>query len=100
MRQCYCLKRPTQRLTCPLIGGHASSKEMHSNGLTESVQRILIRRALTGQHPQTPAEIIGWLEATARGWNRQSLPRSSGAVSAESGDSEHDNAGWVAPLLS
>ena len=39
--------------------------------MAESVQRILIRRALNGQHPHTTAEIIAWLEATARGWNRQ-----------------------------
>lgn len=42
--------------------------------MAESIQRILIRRALDGQHPQTPAEIITWLEATARGWNRQPTP--------------------------
>jgi hypothetical protein len=42
--------------------------------MAESVQRILIRRALAGQHPQTAAEIIAWLEATARGWNRQPTP--------------------------
>jgi len=37
--------------------------------LAESIQRILKRRALDGQHPRTPEEIIGWLEATACGWN-------------------------------
>ena len=42
--------------------------------MAESIQRILTRRALAGQHPQTSAEIIGWLEATARGWNRQPTP--------------------------
>jgi hypothetical protein len=42
--------------------------------MAESIQRILTRRALAGQHPQTPAEIIRWLEATARGWNRQPTP--------------------------
>jgi len=42
--------------------------------MAESIQRILTRRALAGQHPQTPAEIIAWLEATARGWNRQPTP--------------------------
>lgn len=42
--------------------------------MAESIQRILGRRALAGQHPQTPAEIITWLEATARGWNRQPTP--------------------------
>jgi hypothetical protein len=42
--------------------------------MTESVQRIVKRRALEGQHPQTPEEIISWLEATARGWNRNPTP--------------------------
>jgi hypothetical protein len=42
--------------------------------LTESVQRILKRRALEGQHPTTPEQIIDWLEATARGWNRDPTP--------------------------
>ncbi len=42
--------------------------------MTESVQRILRRRALEGQHPQTVEEIINWLEATAQGWNRNPTP--------------------------
>jgi hypothetical protein len=36
----------------------------------ESVQRILVRRALAGQHPQSTAEIIQWLEDTVAGWNQ------------------------------
>ena len=42
--------------------------------MSESMQRILQRRALAGQSPKTPAEIIEWLEATARGWNRDPTP--------------------------
>jgi hypothetical protein len=42
--------------------------------MAESIQRILKRRALSGQHPTSPAEIITWLEATARGWNRAPTP--------------------------
>jgi len=42
--------------------------------MTESIQRILERRALYGQHPETPAEIIEALEAAARGWNRDPTP--------------------------
>jgi hypothetical protein len=42
--------------------------------MAESIQRILKRRALDGQHPQTPEAIIAWLEATARGWNREPTP--------------------------
>jgi len=42
--------------------------------MTESVQRILKRRALDGQYPTTPQAIIDWLEATARGWNADPTP--------------------------
>lgn len=38
--------------------------------MAESIQRILKRRALEGQHPQTPAEIMALLAATARRWNQ------------------------------
>lgn len=37
--------------------------------MCESVQRIIKRRALECQHPQTTAEIIQLLEATVTGWN-------------------------------
>ncbi|WP_368733637.1 transposase [Deinococcus alpinitundrae] len=37
--------------------------------MAESIQRILVRRALAGQCPTSAAQIIEWLEATARGWN-------------------------------
>ena len=42
--------------------------------LAESIQRILVRRALEGQSPQTPQQIIQLLEATACGWNRAPTP--------------------------
>jgi len=42
--------------------------------MAESLQRIIVRRALAGQHPQTPAEIIGWLEQTVAGWNAEPTP--------------------------
>ncbi len=42
--------------------------------MAESIQRSLKRRALDGQHPTTPEEIIAWMEATARGWNREPTP--------------------------
>ena len=42
--------------------------------MAESMQRILERRALDGQHPTSPTEIIDWLEAAARGWNRDPTP--------------------------
>jgi hypothetical protein len=46
--------------------------------MAESIQRILVRRALDGQPPDSPATIIDWLEATARGWNADPHPRRVG----------------------
>lgn len=37
--------------------------------LADSLQRIIVKRALAGEHPQTPDEIITWLE------DRRSLER-------------------------
>ena len=42
--------------------------------MAESIQRILVRRALEGQTPSSPEDIIDWLEATARGWNADPTP--------------------------
>lgn len=42
--------------------------------MAESIQRILVRRALSGQEPEDPEQIIAWLEATGRGWNRDPTP--------------------------
>jgi hypothetical protein len=42
--------------------------------MAESIQRILVRRALEGQTPDTPEDIMRWLEATARGWNADPTP--------------------------
>jgi hypothetical protein len=46
--------------------------------MAESLQRVLKRRALEGQHPQTPEQIIAWLEAIARGWNADPTPFARG----------------------
>lgn len=51
--------------------------------MAESIQRILKRRALDGQHPRTPADIIAWLEAAARGWNRTPTPFTWGSKRQE-----------------
>lgn len=42
--------------------------------MAESIQRILVRRALAGQHPTQAQHIILWLEATAKAWNRKPTP--------------------------
>ncbi len=42
--------------------------------MTESLQRIVARRALEGTHPKSAEEIITWLEAAVRGWNAVPTP--------------------------
>jgi DDE superfamily endonuclease len=42
--------------------------------MTESIQRLLKRRALDGEHPHTPQQIITWLEDTAAAWNADPTP--------------------------
>jgi len=42
--------------------------------MAESIQRILKRRALAGQHPQTPEEIMTWFEQVTKAWNRNPTP--------------------------
>ena len=42
--------------------------------MAESMQRILVRRALSGQYPQSPEQIIEWLEQTVAGWNENPTP--------------------------
>jgi hypothetical protein len=42
--------------------------------MAESIQRVLKRRALDGQHPATPGEIIAGFEAVAEHWNREPTP--------------------------
>jgi hypothetical protein len=42
--------------------------------MAESMQRILVCRALSGQYPQSPEQIIEWLEQTVAGWNQDPTP--------------------------
>ncbi|SRR5712692_5523958 len=42
--------------------------------MAESVQRIIGRRALAGQHPKNAQEVIDWLEQTVEGWNNKPTP--------------------------
>lgn len=42
--------------------------------MAESVQRIIVRRALAGQHPHSSAEIIAWLQDAVAGWNQHPTP--------------------------
>jgi len=42
--------------------------------MAESVQRILVTRALAGQHPQSQAALLTWLDDTVAGWNQHPTP--------------------------
>jgi hypothetical protein len=42
--------------------------------MAESIQRILKRRALCGQHPGNAEQIMAWFEAAAAYWNRDPTP--------------------------
>jgi hypothetical protein len=62
----WCVQRGIALLYTPLGGSWLN--------LAESVQRILVRRALEGQSLETPEAVIQQLEATVRGWNREPTP--------------------------
>ena len=42
--------------------------------LAESIQRIIVRRALDGHHPRSQDELIAWLGDTVAGWNANPTP--------------------------
>jgi hypothetical protein len=42
--------------------------------LAESIQRIIVRRALDGHHPQSQDDLIAWLDDTVAGWNTTPTP--------------------------
>ena len=51
--------------------------------MSESLQRILKRRAPDGQHPTDTGQIIAWFEAVARHWNAAPTPFKWGGRRAE-----------------
>jgi hypothetical protein len=57
----WCFAHGIMLLYTPLSGSWLN--------MAESFQRIIKRRALEGQQPQSAEEIIAWLEATVAGWN-------------------------------
>lgn len=42
--------------------------------MAEALQRIVVGRALAGQHPHSAEEVIGWLEDAVAGWNAHPTP--------------------------
>ena len=63
---CWLMARGIMPLYTPLGGSWLN--------MAESMQRILVSCALAGQHPESPAQIMAWLEAVARGWNAAPTP--------------------------
>lgn len=63
---CWLMRHGIMPLYTPVAGSWLN--------MAESIQRILVRRALAGQCPINAAQIIEWLEATARGWNTHPTP--------------------------
>ena len=51
--------------------------------MAESIQRVLKRRALDGQHPSSTDQIIAWFEAVARHWYEAPTPFVWGGKRAE-----------------
>jgi hypothetical protein len=63
---CWLFERGIMPLYTPVGGSWLN--------MAESIQRILKRRALDGQHPTTVAEIMAWFAAVARHWNEAPTP--------------------------
>jgi hypothetical protein len=42
--------------------------------MADSVQRIVVSRALAGQHPESAETVMAWLGAAVEGWNREPTP--------------------------
>jgi len=42
--------------------------------MAESIQRLIVGRALAGHHPESAREVMDWLAATVRGWNAAPSP--------------------------
>jgi hypothetical protein len=63
---CWLLQHGVLPLYTPLSGSWLN--------MAESVQRIIVRRALAGQHPKDAQQVIEWLEQTVAGWNQNPTP--------------------------
>jgi hypothetical protein len=63
---CWRMAHGIMPLSTP-IGGSGLNR-------AESIQRILVGRALAGQPPDSPSPLIEGLEAVARGWNAPPTP--------------------------
>src|SRR5207249_6527801 len=62
----WCIERGILLLYTPIAGSWLN--------LAEPLQRIVGRRALAGQHPESATQVMGWLAAQVRGWNAHPTP--------------------------
>ena len=62
----WCLEHGVALLYTPLGGSWLN--------MAESVQRIIIRRAIQGQHYQDACELMDALSSVTRGWNAHPTP--------------------------
>jgi len=62
----WLLERGVWPLFTPLGGSRLN--------LAESVQRIIVRRALDEQHPSSARDVITWLGEQVAGWNADPTP--------------------------
>ena len=62
----WCLERGIFPLYTPIAGSWLN--------MAEAIQRILVRRALDGQHPTTAEQLLDWLAQAVRGWNANPTP--------------------------
>lgn len=58
--------------------------------MAESVQRILVRRALDGQHPRDARQVMDWLAHAVRGWTAAPTPVVWGGTRAARRARAHD----------
>lgn len=65
--------------------------------MSDSIQRIIVRRALDREHPTTPQHIVSGLEETVEGRNADPTPL-CGEASAKGGGTEREIDGtlWAA----
>lgn len=71
----WCLERGILPLWTPIAGSWLN--------LAESLQRILVRRALGGQHPEHTTQLMEWLAEAVVGWNANPTPFAWGGKRAE-----------------
>ncbi len=84
---CWLFKHGIMPLYTPLGGSWLN--------MAESLQRILKRRALEGQEPGSPDQIMAWFEAVAEHWNRGPTPFEWGGKRAARRRRQRQHRHWL-----